>query len=390
MKIRFYYLLWVCLIFSCSDDDEENKPPVASDVNVLGELLSEGVVRGSYRYADAEGDTESKSTFRWYISSNEEGIGAAQIARATSDSYMIPEDKSGKYIAFEVTPRQEDGQKGVPVRSGFVEIKSNIEITLYEVVNGNLKKKKDYAVVKNLQVYQQDEAAHLALWNRVREIIPTEELWMLKEFMVYDGEADGTWGYVMLLNKELTEWQMGLDVDYAYNGNTFGLDYTIIHEFGHLYTLNGEQIDSFTSEEACLNYFTGFEGCSHTDSYLNQMVQSYWTPIWDQYPGNHASQTSINQFYTENSSYFVTNYAATNPVEDMAEVFAFYNLGNKPVDTTKVANKKILQLYERSEVNALREQIRKGSGRNLKRTLRSTDKGFPMQRAGKGCVRRKQ
>jgi hypothetical protein len=58
----------------------------------------------------------------------------------------------------------------------------------------------------------------------------------------------------------------------------------------------------------------------------------------------------------------VTDYASTNPGEDIAETFTYFVLGKKPEYTT-IANQKVLQLYEYPELIHLKNLIQ---GRILK------------------------
>ena len=54
---------------------------------------------------------------------------------------------------------------------------------------------------------------------------------------------------------------------------------------------------------------------------------------------------------------FVTRYAATDPLEDIAEVWAEFVIGDAPAGAT-VAEQKILYLYGFPALVDLREQIR--------------------------------
>ncbi|NGF57534.1 T9SS type B sorting domain-containing protein [Parapedobacter sp. SGR-10] len=82
-----------------------NTPPTASSVSVTGTLTVGQTLIGSYVYADAEGNPQSGSTFKWYRYDDAAGAGKVAIASATSTTYTLTADDAGRYISFEVTPR---------------------------------------------------------------------------------------------------------------------------------------------------------------------------------------------------------------------------------------------------------------------------------------------
>jgi hypothetical protein len=63
----------------------------------VGEVLT-----GSYTYADAEGDSEGTSTFRWLR-------GGTPIDDATAPTYALVAADEGALISFEVTPVAQTG-----------------------------------------------------------------------------------------------------------------------------------------------------------------------------------------------------------------------------------------------------------------------------------------
>lgn len=82
-----------------------NTPPVAASVVHTGTLEVGATLTGNYSYSDANGDAESGSTFKWYRSDNGSGANKLVIATATAKTYLLTASDVGKYISFEVTPR---------------------------------------------------------------------------------------------------------------------------------------------------------------------------------------------------------------------------------------------------------------------------------------------
>jgi hypothetical protein len=78
--------------------------PVASGVSVSGTARVGQILTGSYTYSDANGYTESGSTFRWLRSTTAGGT-YTPIPGATASTYLLTETDATQYLRFEVTPR---------------------------------------------------------------------------------------------------------------------------------------------------------------------------------------------------------------------------------------------------------------------------------------------
>lgn len=246
---------------------------------------------------------------------------------------------------------------------------SQSSITLYSVANGNITKVIDYRVTGENLNYQRDVAKHNQIWDLVTKIAPLNQLERVSEFMIYNGRVAGSSGFILKKSADLSKWQLGIAIDKAFEGgfNANGeLAYTIIHEYGHILTLNNTQIDASVSERSCSTYYP-VEGCSYENSYINEMYELYWKDIENEHRAAQSSQSDLMAFYTRHNDRFVTNYASTNPVEDIAEVFSvFITASEKPTGNT-IADKKVLLMYESNELVSFREHTRqnvtlKGSG----------------------------
>lgn len=254
------------------------------------------------------------------------------------------------------------------------------EITLYKVENGNIIKSGDYKVSGEDLNFQKDIEKHKKIWELVRKIVPLNQLKKMSEFMIYNGEVSGSAGYVFEKNPNLTKWQMGIAINYAFDGgfNKGGeLAYTIIHEFGHILTLNDTQVNSSINKGSCANYFTG-EGCAKSNSYINEMFQKYWKDIADELTKAQDDQASQQAFYTKHQSSFVTAYASTNPGEDIAEVFTNFVIKKEKPTGATIAEKKMLLMYDRTALVDFRNHIRK----NLNLKGRGVNASFELPKPG--------
>lgn len=254
------------------------------------------------------------------------------------------------------------------------------EITLYKVANGKITKVTDYKVSGTDLELQKDVKKHNEIWALVRKIVPLNQLEKMTEFMIYNGEKSGSSGYVIERKADLSEWQMGIAINFAYEGgfNNHGeLAYTIIHEFGHILTLNDLQVNGSVAQANCKNYFTG-EGCAKEKSYINVLYQNYWKDIKAEHDKAQESQEEHEKFYNKYSNRFVTAYASTNPGEDIAEVFATFVTKKQKPTGTSIADKKILLMYNEKALIDFRNHIRK----NLNLRGKGSAKSFVLPEPG--------
>ena len=151
---------------------------------------------------------------------------------------------------------------------------------------------------------------------------------------------------------------MGLNLIHAYekydhnSGNTVKTDYNsqgtfgyvMIHEFGHIMTLNlKKEVDTSVKNTEECNCLLLPEGCFHEKSAINQFN---------------------NRFYLTEHKYnepnFVTEYAKTNIVEDIAETFVFYmgqNTINKITEESSGALRKINFIAENDHLKDLKKSL---------------------------------
>jgi len=101
-----------------------NTAPTASSVSIGGTAKVGQMLAGDYTYADADSDDESGTTFKWYRATDSSGTGAAAISGAEEINYTLTSDDLGKYICFEVTPK--DGtDNGTAVKSSYTGLVGN-------------------------------------------------------------------------------------------------------------------------------------------------------------------------------------------------------------------------------------------------------------------------
>lgn len=129
---------------------------------------------------------------------------------------------------------------------------------------------------------------------------------------------------------------------------------TIIHELGHIITLNSSQVKSNIDKGDCPNFYID-EGCANTNSYVNNFKNTFWKGV-------------TQQDFDENK--FVTEYATTNEVEDMAESFAFFVLGNK-ANGANEKEQKINSFYSYPELVSIRNSMRNALSQDIIRARKN-------------------
>jgi hypothetical protein len=228
-------------------------------------------------------------------------------------------------------------------------------------------------VAKKLEKEQSDRVTHEDIWHLFTRLIPVNQRELVSGFGIF---TDGKYNYLAAVSQSKNNpYKWELNVDFADATQKTVLTYTLLHEFGHLLTLNRDQVDVsvpvyhhpndediYQQEvKACSQYFSG-EGCSKPDSYINQFFDRFWKDFYAEWQVIDAEQDDtkrsnmLDDFYKTYQDQFLTDYAPTNPAEDIAESWTFFILAPKPEDSS-IANEKILFFYEYPELVNLRAQI---------------------------------
>lgn len=229
------------------------------------------------------------------------------------------------------------------------------------------------AVPSELSDEQSDVTSQQAIWSYFTKLIPERNRKFLTEFTVLTDGKNNLLAAVDQTQSDPADWR--LEVDIADAQDYENLTFTLIHEYGHLLTLNEDQVvpsmalfnnphdSALRSHEAAMcPGFYAHEGCSKRDSYINQFYQQYWADKYDEWYQVETIQDEylyymrLNEFYEKYQDQFVTEYAATNPGEDIAETWAYFVLTPKPQGST-IGEQKVLFFYQFPELVQLRQEI---------------------------------
>lgn len=231
-------------------------------------------------------------------------------------------------------------------------------------------------VPNDLVPYQKDFATQRSIWRLFARLIPADQRQMLSEFQIVTDGPGGILSAVEQTQDDPSRWV--LETDIADAADTRNLAFTLLHEFGHLLTLNAAQVPPdlavFAHPDSrrildravatCRTYFPG-EGCSRPSSYVNAFYDRFWNDLYDEWtaidqiPDDNRREASLHRFYRKYADRFVDSYAVTSPVEDLAETWAYYVLSPRPGGST-IRDQKMGFFYNYPELVALGGRILSG------------------------------
>jgi len=147
-------------------------------------------------------------------------------------------------------------------------------------------------------------------------------------------------------------WTLGANLAYAEDRDI--LLATLVHEYGHIRSLG--MTDVVPTTAACDTWELS-EGCVLPDSELNAFFVEFWEPYGDAAPPPDATDEP-GTFYDEHEADFVSDYAATNVVEDFAESFMTFVLEPRPDAADSPVARKLDFFWQLPDYVAARERIR--------------------------------
>lgn len=226
-----------------------------------------------------------------------------------------------------------------------------------------------------LKPYQDDTTLHQRIWDYFNTIYPVSSTVHIS-YMVISINSSPERFSAQVWELE-GKWRLNVNI-YDLDSSEYVIE-TLTHEYGHLLTLNDTQVKYIHNEygldtkleefdkmhSACQGLFFNGYACGVEKSYLNAFGNQFWQgEIYSQWEkafllednDHEASEQALQQFYTEHSAQFVTQYAATSPDEDMAESWTQFVMRPKPTGSS-IADQKVLFFYGYPELVQTRDQI---------------------------------
>jgi hypothetical protein len=160
-------------------------------------------------------------------------------------------------------------------------------------------------------------------------------------------EDDDTQAYVQPSSAVESKW--GLYVEDGLVSDVEELSFTLTHEFAHILALNESQMQQVSSGRSCTTRRLD-EGCLKEDALLFRFYKRYWQA--GKYDG-----LSSEKRYKKFPNDFVSDYAASDVVEDFAESFAAFVFDDKPTQADISFQKKKF-FYDEESLILLRSKVR--------------------------------
>ncbi len=188
-------------------------------------------------------------------------------------------------------------------------------------------------------------------------------------YITFRDPDDGTLGVVWRADTREPSWFLGLNVNAADFGNQKwerDMVITLLHEYGHLLTMNKSQIKYIKKKEyTCATGMSKTKfGCALKKSYMS----AYMTDFWSTEDIAHAAsvrslsgkkaRAAVKKYFKAHPDDFVSQYAANGPEEDVAESFTDFILQAKPLTEIKEKDRKMLFFYRYPELVTLRTTMR--------------------------------
>jgi hypothetical protein len=305
-----------------------------------------------------------ESTMEAVFTEEAQDVEDTEVPEETGEPEATESALSGESETGEVCPTEletmfnSEGESGAAYNSP--EVDGEYILVTYQINGDEISSpKNESGVPEELTSYQKDTETHTYLWKFFADIIPAEQRKDIKEFILFTDGADNIIGAVDEASTPNT-WTMEIDIIDGQDLST--LASTLIHEFGHVLTLNDTQIGDNTA--SCDNYMT-IDGCSNSDSYINAFYNAFWADIYEEWASTvefsdgEVNEDEVSTFYDRYSDQFLTDYAPTGPEEDIAETWIYFIFSEKPAGDT-IAEQKILFFYNYPELVELRQEIRSG------------------------------
>ena len=176
----------------------------------------------------------------------------------------------------------------------------------------------------------------------------------MSTFQTGSNEDSDTLAYVIRADGDVDRWDLAANL--AYSDNQEELIATLVHEYAHLLSLNAAEVEPFVKQCETLDLD---EGCAVTDSYILEFERQFWAD----YGADAPAPTNIDDevtaaFYADHEDEFVSEYAATNVVEDFAESFMVYVIEPLPEHDETPTARKLLFFSDYPELAEIRDRIR--------------------------------
>ncbi len=211
-----------------------------------------------------------------------------------------------------------------------------------------------YTVTAQLALAPQPTNDDIKLWNLFSRVVGKDDLLRnIQSFEVFNDDKNDSAASVW---QSQTPGKWHVNVNAAYQDDQKDLVHTMVHEYGHILSLNTAQVSGNVGSSC--PYLKLEEGCAKQGSYINEFYDRFWKQYGADVPADEGQdQNEVSDFYNSRSSSFVSEYAATNYTEDWAESWAIFVTQPKPTGNQE-KDQKVQLFYNHPELVDARNRIR--------------------------------
>jgi len=188
------------------------------------------------------------------------------------------------------------------------------------------------------------------IWERFTVIVPPRVSSMVHVVGVWES-IPGNAFVVRGWRDDVWQLHVSADVDDAM------LDDLLLHEFNHIVVLADARLTPLAADEVCSTWENP-EGCAAADSMLVRFTERFWSAEQVAQSQQPATADDLVQRAAARPGDFVSAYAASNPVEDLAETWVQFVRLPKPTADGTMATAKIASLWDEPELWRLRAAVR--------------------------------
>jgi hypothetical protein len=233
--------------------------------------------------------------------------------------------------------------------------KGRSDTGLYTLSSTGSETKGTVYTVRGGNLVPEPKPADSTIWTLVTSLLGSDNVQrQIISFEVFNDENNDTAAAVWRSENNASQWHMSINAAFA-SQDKKDLIRTIVHEYGHIVTLSGNQVNSVSG--ACPRIQLD-EGCGNKGSYINDFYEKFWQVYgFEADQVGSISQDDADDLLKSEPGSFVSEYASTNLTEDVAESFADFITKSKPKGN-QIKDQKVRFFYEYPALVTLRDQIR--------------------------------
>lgn len=216
--------------------------------------------------------------------------------------------------------------------------------------------------VEGTQLRPEPSEQDRELWNLFVSVAGKDDTGRyIQSFEVFNDDQNDSAASVWQ-SQEVGKWHV--NVNSAYVDNRKDLVHTMIHEYGHIVSLNATQVARV--DGVCPRLELS-EGCANDGAYIKLFKEKFWNNYGEDVPSDEGENLDeVAGFYGRHKSSFVTEYAASNFVEDFAESWTSFVIDNKPKGS-EVKDQKVTFFYDQKQLVDMRNRIRTSVAKDIAR-----------------------